>query len=122
MDNRGDARVASSSAPVEERYHPAVRIDDLEDQTATAVTIGDWPLLVCRVGGALYAAVNRCPHANAELAGGRVRHGKIICPLHGARFDLATGRCVGDAYPPLKVFQTRVRESFVEVALPGPSP
>ena len=33
-----------------------------------------------------------CPHRGADLAGGRVRGGELVCPWHGFRFA-ADGRC-----------------------------
>jgi nitrite reductase (NADH) small subunit len=43
--------------------------------------------------GQLFATDNACPHRGGPLADGIVGDGKVICPLHGWKFDLATGRC-----------------------------
>ena len=37
-----------------------------------------------------------CPHAGAALAGGKVKQGKIQCPLHGRQFD-ERGHCTKGA-------------------------
>jgi nitrite reductase (NADH) small subunit len=37
------------------------------------------------------AIAARCPHAGGPLADGIVAGGKVTCPLHGWKFDLATG-------------------------------
>ena len=44
--------------------------------------------------GEAVAVPDRCPHAGVELSGGFVEDGQLVCPMHGWRFDLATGRCV----------------------------
>lgn len=44
----------------------------------------------------LYALDNRCPHRAGSLADGIVVGGVVVCPLHGRKFDLASGRCVND--------------------------
>ncbi|MCC7361832.1 MAG: aromatic ring-hydroxylating dioxygenase subunit alpha [Anaerolineales bacterium] len=38
------------------------------------------------------ALLDRCPHRNVALAGGRVTHGCLACPYHGWQFD-AAGEC-----------------------------
>jgi nitrite reductase (NADH) small subunit len=46
--------------------------------------------------GRLFATDNTCPHRGGPLADGIVGGGKVICPFHAWKFDLETGRCVGE--------------------------
>ena len=55
-------------------------------------------ILVVRHGGQLHAVGNKCPHAGAALNTGVFSCGRIVCPLHGASFDVATGE-IEDAGP-----------------------
>lgn len=63
----------------------------------------DWtgtPILVVRSGGTVRAYRNLCPHANRPLClpSGKVlvSEGRyVVCPFHGASFDIATGACAG---------------------------
>lgn len=41
--------------------------------------------------GRLFAVDNRCPHRQGPLADGVMGDGKVICPFHAHRFDLASG-------------------------------
>lgn len=41
--------------------------------------------------GRLFATQNLCPHKQGPLAEGVAGGGKVICPLHAHKFDLATG-------------------------------
>jgi len=41
--------------------------------------------------GHLFATQNRCPHKQGPLSEGVAGGGKVICPLHAHKFDLATG-------------------------------
>jgi nitrite reductase/ring-hydroxylating ferredoxin subunit len=46
--------------------------------------------------GELFAVTRRCRHLGADLAIGSVdREGCLVCPWHGARYDVATGRTQG---------------------------
>jgi nitrite reductase (NADH) small subunit len=47
-------------------------------------------------GGRLFAAEAACPHRQGPLADALVGGSIAICPLHGFRFDLATGEPVGN--------------------------
>ena len=42
--------------------------------------------------GKLYAISNQCPHRQGPLSEGIFGDGKVICPLHGHKFDLTTGQ------------------------------
>ena len=46
--------------------------------------------------GGLYALDDRCPHRAGPLADGIVGGGVVICPLHGWKFQLASGRCLNE--------------------------
>lgn len=59
-----------------------------------AVSVGDLPVGLVRVGAAVRAFVARCPHAGVPLDGAPVRGGRLItCPGHGYDFDAVTGAC-----------------------------
>lgn len=63
-----------------------------------ARTVLGVPLVVFRAaggrakGGLAAALLDRCPHRNVALAGGRVQGGCVACPYHGWQFDGA-GAC-----------------------------
>lgn len=43
----------------------------------------------------LFAVTRRCRHLYADLANGRIgRDGCLVCPWHGSRYDVQTGRMV----------------------------
>lgn len=43
--------------------------------------------------GELFAVTRRCRHMGADLANGSIdREGCLVCPWHGARYDVATGQ------------------------------
>jgi 3-phenylpropionate/trans-cinnamate dioxygenase ferredoxin subunit len=46
------------------------------------------------VGGQYYAIEDVCTHDGAPLASGRFTGNYIVCPRHGARFDVCTGKAL----------------------------
>jgi nitrite reductase/ring-hydroxylating ferredoxin subunit len=58
--------------------------------------------------GVYYAVAAQCSHAALPLDGGRVRGSSIVCPHHGARFCLKTGRVLGPpAHEGITAYPTR---------------
>jgi nitrite reductase (NADH) small subunit len=43
----------------------------------------------------VFATQATCPHKGGPLADGIVGDGKVICPLHAYKFQLATGAALG---------------------------
>jgi len=49
-------------------------------------------LLLAQVDGQYYAADRKCPHLGFNLCRGKLEGGSVVCLLHKAKFDLATGK------------------------------
>ena len=68
--------------------------------------------------GAYHAIEDTCPHRGGPLSEGQVEGTAVICPWHGAKFDMTTGQVLG---PPARAgvasFRTRVSGSDIEVEL-----
>jgi nitrite reductase/ring-hydroxylating ferredoxin subunit len=67
----------------------------LEDGESIALKDDDKHILLCRIAGKYHAVSNICSHARVLLSKGRLRGTTITCPLHGARFDVTSGKCLG---------------------------
>lgn len=62
--------------------------------TAKRVRVQGSVLTLVNVGGTVFAVDDRCPHEGGSLSRGLVEAGTVRCPVHGACFDLATGRAL----------------------------
>jgi nitrite reductase/ring-hydroxylating ferredoxin subunit len=67
---------------------------DVTDLPPGSVTgSGRWA--VGNAKGDLFAVTRRCRHLYADLARGSIdRGGCLVCPWHGSRYDVKTGRMV----------------------------
>ncbi len=73
-------------------------------------------IAIFRVGGEFFAVSDVCTHANAALSDGPLDGYELECPLHGARFDIRTGRAVTPpASRPLRRFEVKVEADRVWV-------
>jgi 3-phenylpropionate/trans-cinnamate dioxygenase ferredoxin subunit len=79
------------------------------------VLAGESVLLVHSKDG-LFAVNNICSHAYAKLDEGRLRGHRLICPLHGASFDVRDGTVLGaPATQPLRSYPVRIVDGHIEV-------
>ena len=73
---------------------------------------------VFNVDGELYAIEDVCTHDGEELTGGPVDGDQIVCPRHGARFCLRTGKALTPpAYEDLPTYPVRVVDGRIQVAV-----
>jgi len=107
---------------VSETWHSVITETDFPAEGKATAVLGGWHVLVARTEDGLHAVNDRCTHQAALLSAGRIRRGAVMCPLHGARFDVATGRCLGAAYKDLRTFPVRIVAGTIEVAVPDAPP
>jgi len=73
---------------------------------------------VYNCGGTLYAIEDRCSHDDGPLCEGEWDEDlcRVICPRHGAQFDLATGNALTlPAYEPVPTYPVRIVDGVVRV-------
>lgn len=76
-------------------------------------------LVLFNLGGDYYAIADLCSHDDGPLGDGEVEDHQIICPRHGARFDLRTGEALTfPAVEDIPAYPVRVRDGFIEVGIP----
>ena len=61
------------------------------------VSIDGTKILLVNLDGQYYAVADRCPHMGGSLYEGKLEGNLIVCPNHGAAFDLTTGQNVRPA-------------------------
>jgi anthranilate 1,2-dioxygenase ferredoxin component len=112
----------SSAHILTEIFHPVIAESAFPEDGKFAAKIAGWHVLVCKIEGEYHAVNDRCTHAASLLSTGRLRRGAVMCPLHGARFDVASGQCLGGDYRPLRKFPLRITGGQIEVAVPDAAP
>ena len=94
-------------------------IEELPAGTAKAVVINGRKLALFNLGGNIYAIEDTCPHRGAPLSEGECDGTAVICPWHGARFDLSSGALLS---PPARTgvaaFKVQLVGNEVQIDLP----
>ncbi len=67
-------------------------VTDLPDPGQMVVEVGERLVALFRVEGEFWAIDDLCTHDGGPLADGELDGHTIICPRHGAQFDIRTGR------------------------------
>jgi nitrite reductase/ring-hydroxylating ferredoxin subunit len=97
--------------------HDVCAAEELMPGDMKCVFLGDRRVLLANVDGKVYATGDVCSHALAFLSEGFLEGTVVECPLHGARFDVTTGRVLS---PPadrdIKTYEVTVVDGriFVE--------
>lgn len=92
-----------------DQFAPIAKVRDLEDGQMRLVRRGFEHILLARVEGCFYALEEFCSHAGGTLSTGTLDGYEVVCPLHGARFDVRTGKqSVGPALADQPTYSVRV--------------
>jgi nitrite reductase/ring-hydroxylating ferredoxin subunit len=102
-------------------FEPVMALADIPQGSMRPAVVAGREILICHTREGVYALDNICTHAHARMCEGRLRATRIVCPLHGASFDIRDGKVLGSpAVVPLPTFPVRVVEGKIEVAV-GPA-
>jgi nitrite reductase (NADH) small subunit/3-phenylpropionate/trans-cinnamate dioxygenase ferredoxin subunit len=88
-----------------------MRLDACRLNEGTFVELAGRELAVFRMTSppGVYVLDNACPHANGNLAAGRVKDGIVSCPWHGWRFRLCDGRSAQGSVARARAYPVEIR-------------
>ncbi len=93
-------------------------VDEVPPGERIFIEIGDTPVVVFNVGGQFYAIGDVCTHDGGPLGDGELEDYQVICPRHGARFDIRTGEALTlPAVTPTTWYPTRVVDGQIEIGV-----
>ena len=127
--SRGDSRVRTLGTRergvgiVSADWVAIVPYEEIPEGEARAFEVAEEWLVVCKVGGRIFAVEDTCPHDTGPLGDSRLEGHEVVCPRHGARFDVRSGEvlCL-PALIGIRTFASRVSEDGqIEVHLPRPA-
>jgi len=97
------------------------RLDQLAPLIGHQVRVDGWDYAVWLLpDGTVKVLDNSCEHVGGPIVDGAVIDGCVVCPWHGWRYELASGRrrtAIGD-FPGIGAYPARVVDGNVVVSLP----
>lgn len=100
-------------------FYTVAKVQDLPPGERLFVEIGDVSIVVFNIAGKLFAIGDICTHDDGPLGDGDLDGHQIICPRHGARFDVRNGKVLSlPAVVDIPTYPVRITEDDIEVGVP----
>jgi len=100
------------------KYFKIAKAVDLPNGERLFFELDGKPIVLFSLNGEYLAIEDVCTHDQGPVGEGELDGEQIICPRHGARFDIRTGKVLSfPAVTDLKVYKVRVKDEYIEVSL-----
>jgi 3-phenylpropionate/trans-cinnamate dioxygenase ferredoxin subunit len=95
-------------------------VDEVAQNGSLLVQVDGIEVALFNLGGEIYAIENVCTHDGGPLVEGTIVNGcEVMCPRHGARFDIRTGEALSfPAFEPTTSYAVRVEGNEVWIESP----
>jgi 3-phenylpropionate/trans-cinnamate dioxygenase ferredoxin component len=92
---------------------------ELQNGERIFVDVGDKSLVIFNMGGKFFALGDICSHDDGPVGEGDLEGYNIVCPRHGAKFDIQTGKVTQmPAVVDIPAYPVRVVNGRMEVGIP----
>jgi len=99
---------------------PIAKRSEIPTGATRRVTVNGTEVLLCNVAGEIYAIEDVCTHDGGELDQGELDGCRIMCPRHGAYFDVRTGTALTlPAILPVPTYKVRLDGDDIYVEIQG---
>ncbi|MGP6156041.1 MAG: Rieske (2Fe-2S) protein [Vulcanimicrobiaceae bacterium] len=89
--------------------HSVAKKSEIPEGTTRRVAVGSRGILLCNVEGGIYAIEDVCTHDGGPLDQGELEGCRIMCPRHGAYFDVTSGAALTlPAIIPVETFRVLI--------------
>lgn len=97
-------------------WKDVAKVSDFPKGSRVLVKHSPFDIIVFNLEGEFFAIEDVCTHDGESLDGGDLEGEEIICPRHGAQFEIKTGKVtVLPATEDLQTFPTRIKDGKVQV-------
>ena len=91
-------------------------VSEILPGNAKQIDAGGRTIALFNLKGQFYAIDNSCTHVGGSLASGEIIDDDVICPLHGARFNIPTGKVLGPpARENISTYNIRIEDDNIEI-------
>lgn len=99
-------------------FVPVAKLSELISSQKLSLEIKDHYIVLVHLEGAVFCLDDVCTHDGGPLGEGEIDGNCLVCPRHGAKFDIRTGEAVlMPATEPTAIHEVRVDGDQVYVKL-----
>jgi nitrite reductase/ring-hydroxylating ferredoxin subunit len=91
---------------------------ELPPGSTAEVTVGENCYALCNAEGKVHALEGSCPCAGGPLGQGTLMDNLLVCPWHGRRYDINTGRHHFDKTIGVEVYPVKVEDGEIFIDIP----
>jgi 3-phenylpropionate/trans-cinnamate dioxygenase ferredoxin subunit len=100
-------------------YIPVGSVEELKQGDRLFLEIDEKLIVILNIEGQYYAIADVCSHDDGPVGEGNLEGFEIICPRHGARFDVRTGRVRAlPAFVDIPAYPVRLVGDQIEIGIP----
>jgi 3-phenylpropionate/trans-cinnamate dioxygenase ferredoxin subunit len=93
-------------------------VSELKDGQRLFIEIDDTPIVIINIEGNYYAIADVCSHDDGPVGEGNIEGFEIICPRHGARFDIQSGKVLSlPAFVDIPAYPIRLVGEEIEIGI-----
>ncbi|MFZ2098528.1 MAG: non-heme iron oxygenase ferredoxin subunit [Anaerolineales bacterium] len=100
-------------------FIPIGSVEELKEGGRLFIEIDGLPVVVLSIAGQYYAIADVCSHDDGPVGEGALEGFEIICPRHGARFDVRNGKVLAlPAFVDIPSYPIRIISGQIEIGMP----
>src|SRR4030065_2161082 len=100
-------------------FIPVGSVEEMKEGGRLFIEIDEKSIVIMNIAGNYYAIADVCSHDDGPVGEGNIEGFEIICPRHGARFDIRTGKVIAlPAFVDIPAYPVRLVGGQIEIGIP----
>jgi len=100
-------------------YIKVAAVQEIPENERLFIEINELPIVIFSLNGEFFATGDICSHDRGPIGEGQIEGYEVICPRHGARFDIRTGKVKRfPAASDIPSYPVKVEEGYLYLGIP----
>jgi 3-phenylpropionate/trans-cinnamate dioxygenase ferredoxin subunit len=100
-------------------YIKVAAVQEIPENERLFIEINELPIVIFSLNGEFFATGDICSHDRGPIGEGQIEGYEVICPRHGARFDIRTGKVTRfPAASDIPSYPVKIEEGYLYLGIP----